>query len=238
MPPSGRDPGLDMYIEMVKEDIIDGINRNNRDNLYKEERQALRDLSKDDTIVIRPADKGSGVATMNKQDYINKVKDDLNNNTTYKKVNKDILTMVNNKVKKLVKNLHCNGHIDDKTKKYMLPTNPGYGKVKVNPKVHKTDNPIRTIISTINSPTEKLTEVAESELSEWVESLDTYVKDTTHFLWILQNKVGKIPDSAILFTMDVKVLYPSIPRKEGLQACRLALENRKRRTFQWVHSLA
>ena len=29
--------------------------------------------------------------------------------------------------------------------------------------------------------------------------------------------------------MDVKALYPSIPRKEGLQACRLALENRKRK---------
>ena len=66
MPPSGRDPSLDMYIEMVKEDVIDGISRNNRDNLNEEERQALRDLSKDDTIVIRPADKGSGVVIMNK----------------------------------------------------------------------------------------------------------------------------------------------------------------------------
>ena len=141
------------------------------------------------------------------------MKDDLNDNTTYKKVNRDILTTVNNKVKKLVKNLHSNGHIDDKTKKYMLPTNPRYGKVTANPKVHKKDNPIRTIISTINSPTEKLAEVAESEVNEWVESLDTYVKDTTHFLWLLQNKVGKIPDSAILFTMDVKAPQPKHPKK-------------------------
>ena len=181
--------------------------------------------------MIRPADKGSGIVILNKQDYIKKVENDLNDNTTYNKVNKDILTTVNNKVKKLVKNLHSNGHIDDKTKKYMMPGNIRYGKVKANPKVHKKDNPIRTIISTINSPTEKLAEVAESELSEWIESLDTYVKDTTHFLRILNDKIGQIPDNATLFTMDVKALYPSVPRKEGIQACKLALENRKRKDF-------
>ena len=35
-----------------------------------------------------------------------------------------------------------------------------------------------------------------------------------------------IPENALLFTMDVKSLYPSIPRTESLEACYEALENR------------
>ena len=79
----------------------------------------------------------------------------------------------------------------DQTRKYMFPNNPRNGKVKANPKMHKQDK-------------------------EWVESLETYIKDTTHFLHMLNNDLKTLPHEAILFTMDVKALYPSVPRKEGL----------------------
>jgi hypothetical protein len=36
----------------------------------------------------------------------------------------------------------------------------------------------------------------------------------------------KVPGDSILFCMDVKGLYPSIPKKEGLDACKQALDNR------------
>ena len=228
MPPPGRDPSLDLYIEMVKEDIINGMKRTG-DNLTNQERQAFRELMKDDSIVIRPADKGSGIVILDKDKYVNKVNDDLANNATYKKLPKDTLQTVTNKVKKLARDLHRNGCIDDQTRKYMLPNNPRHGKVKANPKMHKQDNPIRTIVSSINHPTEKLAEVAESELKEWVESLETYIKDTTHFLHILNNDLKTLPREAILFTMDVKALYPSVPRKEGLEACRKALDHRTKK---------
>jgi hypothetical protein len=35
-----------------------------------------------------------------------------------------------------------------------------------------------------------------------------------------------LPGDSILFCMDIQGLYPSVPKKEGLNACTQALENR------------
>ena len=70
-----------------------------------------------------------------------------------------------------------------------------------------------------------MAEIAEKELESFVVSSSSYVKDTTDFL----NKVpqiGAVTDQTILFTMDVVTLYPSIPQKEGIQACKEGLNLR------------
>ena len=54
----------------------------------------------------------------------------------------------------------------------------------------------------------------------------SYVKDTNYFLSRL-SKLGKIPEGALLCTVDVVGLYPSIPHWEGLEAIREALDRRE-----------
>ena len=70
--------------------------------------------------------------------------------------------------------MHQKGWIDSKLKKHVLPTNTRSGRVKGNPKMHKKNIPLCTIISRIDHPTERLAEVAEKELNEWVSGLPTY----------------------------------------------------------------
>ena len=82
------------------------------------------------------------------------------------------------------------------------------------------------IVSGIGTPTEKLAEVAEHELSEFVETSPSYIRDTTDFICKLQEIKEPLPENAFLFCFDVAKLYPSVPRKEGLDASREALENR------------
>ena len=166
MPPSGRDLNLDLYIELIKEDIFKGISNQTKNNLTCGEKEALKSLMNDEDIVIRPADKGSGIVVMDRKDYISKVTTDLNENDSYKKLPKDTTTTVTNKVKKIVKEMHSKGWISDNLKRYMTPSLVYQGKVKANPKMHKNDMPIRTIISGINHPTERMAEVAEKELGE------------------------------------------------------------------------
>ena len=55
-------------------------------NITKEERAAISDLSKDDTIVIVPADKGRCMVVLNKEDYDSKCKELLKDTKTYKKI--------------------------------------------------------------------------------------------------------------------------------------------------------
>ena len=73
-----------------------------------------------------------------------------------------------------------------------------------------------------------MAEVAEQELNEFVETSPSYIKDTTDFINKLKQTNGTIPDDCILFCFDVAKLYPSVPKKEGLEACREALSMRAR----------
>ena len=50
-----------------------------------------------------------------------------------------------------------------------------------------------------------------------VESLPSYIKDTTHFLQTILLSNPNIPDNPILVTFDVKSLYTNIPHNEGIR---------------------
>ena len=58
-----------------------------------------------------------------------------------------------------------------------------------------------------------------------MQSSQTYVRDSSHFLELIEG-LGPIPDDAILVTADVVGLYPNIPHEEGLQALGEALDRR------------
>ena len=122
--------------------------------------------------------------------------------------------------------MHREGAISDDLKQYLMPRYAQKGKLKGNPKLHKPNAPYRTIVSGIGTPTEKLAEVAEHELNEFVETSPSYIRDTTDFICKLQEIEEPLPENAFLFCFDVAKLYPSVPRKEGLEACKEALENR------------
>ena len=51
---------------------------------------ALASLMNDDTIIIHPADKGTGVVSMHTHHYIERLEEDLKNDNTFKQVSKDI----------------------------------------------------------------------------------------------------------------------------------------------------
>jgi len=89
---------------------------------------------------------------------------------------------------------------------------------------------MRAVVSGRGHATEKMAELAEHQLNEHVESQDSYVRDTSDFLTKLQGVeqpvVGREGHKPLVFCMDVTKLYPSVPRTEGVAACREALEAR------------
>ena len=60
-----------------------------KSNLSKEERQAMKNLKEDESIVIVPADKGKCLVVMDKDEYIKKMEDKLSDVSTYKRIEKD-----------------------------------------------------------------------------------------------------------------------------------------------------
>ena len=68
---------MNTYVEAVKKDIEQSKTvtpRKTRSNLSKDEKVALKDLSKRDDIIITNADKGGAVVIMDANDYIREAK--------------------------------------------------------------------------------------------------------------------------------------------------------------------
>ena len=93
------------------------------------------------------------------------------------------------------------------------------------PKIHKRlhDVPGRPAISNCGYYTENISSFLDYHLQPLAQQVKSYIKDTNHFLNRLSS-IGKLPQGAILCTVDVVGLYPNIPHSEGLTSLRRVLE--------------
>ncbi|CAJ0967446.1 unnamed protein product [Ranitomeya imitator] len=92
------------------------------------------------------------------------------------------------------------------------------------PKIHKSGNPGRPIISCVGTLTEQVSGWVEGILKPLVKDTPSFIQDTTALLNKL-SAIGLLPEGTILATMDVESLYSNIRHQDGLNACKFFLEN-------------
>ena len=82
-----NDVFLEMYLSAIEDELMKikehGMNYS---NLSKEERDALHNLSHDDSIIIKPADKGSGIVIWDRSDYLLESRRQLSEQQVYEKI--------------------------------------------------------------------------------------------------------------------------------------------------------
>ena len=90
-PSIGLSDALARYISAIKNDLTDLLSRPNRhtSNLTTQEREALKNLMKNEDLVIKEADKGGRIVVMNKKDYVEECKKQLSNDSFYQKLDSD-----------------------------------------------------------------------------------------------------------------------------------------------------
>ena len=96
-------------------------------------------------------------------------------NDSYERTDSDNTGEINKKVKRLIGKLYRDGIISDDLKQYLTPQYLQKGKWKGNPKLHKPNVPYSTTVSGINAPIQRLAELAEHELAEYVETSSSYI---------------------------------------------------------------
>ena len=88
--PHNRDPALETYMKVVRDDIHRALNSRpvcqTCDDMSSTERKALLLLRSRSDIVIKPVDNGSTIVVMSRQDYLDKVMSHLQNEKFYMKV--------------------------------------------------------------------------------------------------------------------------------------------------------
>ena len=146
-PERGRDPWLDLYVEEVTRSVLAKVSKHRTSNLTTGEEKAILELMDDKDIVIRPADKGSGIVVMNAKDYWEKLGREVNDSCTYRPTDGDQTLIVHKKVKLLADKLLKKGFIGKHLHKYLIPALPKAGYIQGNPKLHKEGAPLRAIIS-------------------------------------------------------------------------------------------
>ena len=157
--------------------------------------------------------------------YIDECNRQLNDPKFYKKEDGDITNLIQERVTTYVQRMLKDGYIDEKTKQYLIQTNVKPGRFYILPKIHKTGNPGRPIVSSNGHPTERISQFIDFHINPLVASLDSHIKDTTDFLNKLAN-LAALPNNALLVTLDVSSLYTNIPHNEGIDACRRFLDTR------------
>jgi hypothetical protein len=120
----------------------------------KDEFKTLKDLQKDDTIVIINPDKGNGIVVLDRTNYISKMHDILSDENKFVPMNDDLVKTTikrEEKVQTFLKKLKNNGVISEEIYKKLVPTGSRPGILYGLPKIHKHGVPLRPILSAIKS---------------------------------------------------------------------------------------
>ena len=88
-----------MYIELVKTDIVNNFKKAKKLNLTAEEHDAFLSLIHNDNISIRPADKGSGIAVIDKSEYMENMRKEMEGSNSYMETEGDKTKQARKKLK-------------------------------------------------------------------------------------------------------------------------------------------
>ena len=116
-PTKGRECNLDTYLEQVTTDTLKLLRVNsdaNCENLTGKEREALEVLRKEESIVIKPADKGGALVIMDKVDYDEAVLKMLSDGNFYTESKEDLNSGFEKIVDVKINELRTDGYISFK----------------------------------------------------------------------------------------------------------------------------
>ena len=186
-----------------------------RRNITHEEEKALKELKKDENIVILKADKGNATVVMDATEYNDKINCLLSDSSVYSKLSKksNSITEITFDLNKHVWNLFKNQKIT-KAEYHFLHCSKGviarfYGL----PKIHPKSVPLRPIVSFINSPTYNLSKFLSRILSSLLVNRNS-VPNSKEFVDYVQN--FSISENEISVSIDVVSLFISVPLDKAL----------------------
>lgn len=242
--PPMNNSSVETFCRLVERDVFsclrtDDYSTRHRPNLTNSEKVALSTLMADDDLIIKSADKGSSIVVQDKSAYIKEIERQLGDVNSYMPLHSDPTTRFNDEIKRVLKKALSDSIVDEKTYKYLLQSNPVRPVFYTLPKIHKrlNDPPGRPIVSGNQSLTEPLSKFVDHHIKDLVQSLPSFLKDTTDFLVKLSG-IGEVNETDLLCSMDVTSLYTNIPHDAGLAALEYYLQTNQVPHADFLLSLA
>ena len=188
-----------------------------KDNLTQTHRKALMKLKNNKNIIIKAADKGSGVVIMTTKQYKEEVLSQLTKKEHYKET-KETVQEIQTKIRHYTEKWTMKKTLPEKTAKIINTPKVRAAKFYILPKIHKNleKPPGRPIMSTNGHPTEMLSQYVDLNIRPHMHNIPSYIKDTNHLIEICGDL--ELTPEEHLYTLDVSALYTNIPHQEGITA--------------------
>jgi len=122
------------------------------DHLHSLEKQTLNFFKNNGNIILTRADKGNITVALDKENYIRKMEEMLQNDNIYINVKKDPTRSIIGNLRKLLTRWKNSEFISTTTHRTLTSSDGLLPRAYGLPKVHKTNCPFRIIISSVNSP--------------------------------------------------------------------------------------
>ncbi|XP_022814534.1 uncharacterized protein LOC111348226 [Spodoptera litura] len=197
--------------ECLRQDVSSLLRKSSppKSNIPVKEMSALRDLRNDSDILVLPADKGNATVVVDTEAYEQKITHMLSDTTVYKQVSYDPTARVTTKTIKLLQSLS-----DKELVARLRPQNPTPPKIYGLPKIHKPNWPLRPIVSQIDAPTYNLSRHLATILQPFTGKTNTFVKDSRHFVALLEDV--RLQDTDIMISFDITSLFTNVPVDETI----------------------
>jgi len=184
-------------------------------NITKEERKALKELSKDKSLIIMGADKGRSTVVTEATEYEEKVKTLLSDDKTYEKLKRDPTGRYKRKLIVILKRLHKEEKITKAQYDHLYPTAENTPRIYCTTKIHKQGYPVRPIVDYMGSVAYHTSKAVADILSPLVGKTKHHVTNSRELAEELANV--KIGDDEILNSHDVVSLFTNTPINKTLE---------------------
>ncbi|CAJ0934562.1 unnamed protein product [Ranitomeya imitator] len=226
MPPSSTNTSIDIFTQLVISDLrkLSDGKRGKQSNLSRGERRALDNLSANTELVIKPSDKRGNLVIMDHKKYKEMCLKILTDTTTYGPIRGDITESLSAELNILLSEAYSLGLISKRERDFMVQKTPTTPVFYALPKVHEGFSPLkgRPIVSGNDSVSQNCGIYVDKILRQSITALPSYIHDTSDLLLKIEDIT--VDKGTYLASIDVDVLYSSIPHNMGLKAVEFYLK--------------
>jgi len=160
-------------------------------------------------IIFTRADKGNITVALNRSSYLKKMEELLEDTITYTIVKKDPSSSIERKLNGIIKKWYAEEYISKLEMLKLRSSDSLLPKAYGLPKVHKTNAPLRIIVSSINTTLYPIAKYLNKIISDSIPHSEYQVKNSFDLCIALSSKT--IPESHSLVSLDVVSLFTNVP---------------------------
>lgn len=167
-----------------------------------------RFLHEHNNSLVTKADKGNITVILDESAYIVSVNKLVSDHETYRKVKTDPTLRIQKSNNIIVERWIDNKYISELEGKRLITNNASISRFYALPKIHKENTPFRPIVSSIDSPTYRLSKFIQRIISNISKDTPSRTEDSFHFQKFITT--ANVPENYVLISFDVTSLYTNV----------------------------